>query len=125
MSGAGEWQGYCWPALGEPCGQCHRCGSPKAIPAEAVEAAVQAIYEHANLGAPWGDAAPDWREAYRASVLAGLEAAAPHMLAEAWQAGHAAGDWDQSAMWEARNAGKPAKYADIATPNPYRPNDAV
>ena len=18
-------QGYCWPSLGEPCGQCHRC----------------------------------------------------------------------------------------------------
>lgn len=18
-------QGYCWPSLGEPCGECHRC----------------------------------------------------------------------------------------------------
>lgn len=49
-----------------------------------------------------------------------LEAAASHMLAEAWQPGHTAGDGDQSAMWDARNAGKPAKYADIVTPNPYR-----
>lgn len=20
---------YCWPSLGEPCGNCHRCGPPK------------------------------------------------------------------------------------------------
>jgi hypothetical protein len=33
------WYGYCWPALGEACGNCHRC---QVVPDAAVEAAVDA-----------------------------------------------------------------------------------
>lgn len=28
--GPGAHQGYCWPSLGEPCGECHRCDHPAA-----------------------------------------------------------------------------------------------
>lgn len=28
------YQGYCWPSLGEPCGNCHRCGPQEPEPCE-------------------------------------------------------------------------------------------
>jgi len=28
MSEHDEHQGYCWPTLGEACGNCHRCTDP-------------------------------------------------------------------------------------------------
>lgn len=87
----------------------------KDIPDEAIEAAAEALVS-STLGDRPGI---NWEEFFEAARGA-LKAAAPYMLATAWDAGHSAGDGDQSAMWDARLAGKPAKYADVHTRNPYR-----
>jgi hypothetical protein len=51
------------------------------IPEAAVEAAAKAIYDE-------GAKVHSWGERHNALARAALEAAAPHMLAEAWAAGH-------------------------------------
>lgn len=81
------------------------------IPAAAVEAAAKATYEHANMGAAWSDAAPEWHDAYKASVLAGLEAAAPHIAAAAWDAA-------VDAAYERRVIGD-MTAEDLKESNPY------
>jgi hypothetical protein len=85
---------------------------------EAVEAAARATFVHANLGAAWEDAQPDWRDAYRASVLAGLEAAAPYIAAEAYEDAAdiiiAPGASSAAAAWLRERA------AFIRSTNPYR-----
>jgi hypothetical protein len=93
-----------------------------AVTPEAIEAAARHMHDDEGYFEAFEDAPEFRKEHFREKAAGILEAAAQHMLAAAWQAGHTAGDGDQSAMWDARNAGKPAKYADIATPNPYRSN---
>jgi hypothetical protein len=90
------------------------------IPDEAVEAAAEAMHDRDAYLELFEDAPEHRRARYLDAARGILEVAAPHLMAQAWQAGHTAGDGDQSAMWDARNAGRPAKYADIVTPNPYR-----
>lgn len=62
------------------------------IPAQAVEAAAKAYRDQqSELGYPkWEDLPEDGREWRRGYMRAALEAAAPHMLADAWQRGNRA-----------------------------------
>lgn len=73
---------------------------------EAVEAAAKAAYENVRpkMGFPSGfDGAPEpMQETYRGIARAGLEAAAPHLMAEAWEQGRVTGS------------------ESIRQPNPYR-----
>jgi hypothetical protein len=79
---------------------------------EAVEAAARAASDLNGRPNEW--------QIYLSDAKVILEAAAAHMLADAWQEGHTAGDGDCSVMWDSHVARKPAKYADVRTPNPYR-----
>lgn len=92
------------------------------IPAEAVEAAARASFERANPRYVWADIEPHWKAAYVENHRAALEAAAPHMLAGAWNEGATSG-------WKQSGEGFNAEYPDESTgecsvdlnPNPYRP----
>jgi hypothetical protein len=71
------------------------------IPDEAVEAAARAQYGNDVLSWDDGEAAPEWeceddslQEMYRAAARIALEAAAPHLMAEAWAEGHESGFWN-------------------------------
>lgn len=75
---------------------------------EAVEAAAKALRKKFNgykVGRPWDSR--DQRTTYRNDAQAALEAAAPHMLAEAWDAAY------QSALED-------EGMDRTTTPNPYR-----
>lgn len=75
--------------------------SKHTIPAEAIEAAAMAIL--AVTPDVWELQSTGTKDRYRWDAQAALEAAAPHLLAEAWEAGKEAGHLDYH--W---------------TPNPYR-----
>jgi hypothetical protein len=60
---------------------------------EAVEAAAMAFFGTLALS-KWEDLGSLTRAAYRSKARAALEAAAPHMLAEAWDEGHEDGFWN-------------------------------
>lgn len=80
------------------------------IPDEAVEAAAKALYQ--NTLTSWDGAHARTKELCRRDARAALEAAAPHLLAEAWREGCAEGlacDWD--------------KGAEFLPLNPYRKSD--
>lgn len=79
------------------------------IPVEAVEAAAKAVYED-TFGKSWEDESEDYRNELRETQRLALEAAAPYMLAEAWDEGGraATGTYD---------TGYPSR-------NPYRTPDA-
>jgi len=53
------------------------------IPNEAVAAVAKVVVEEGAYGVPWGDASDNDREDAMKKALAYLEAAAPHMVAEA------------------------------------------
>lgn len=76
---------------------------------EAVEAGARAVYAHLRLECPkpWDELKPIWRANYRKEARAVLAAAAPHMLAEAWDEGNIAGMFDLPSE-------------NHATNNPYR-----
>ena len=57
------------------------------IPEAAVEAAAKAASENTSIRGMWDNATTEWKRAYRASLVAALEAAAPHLMAEAWEVG--------------------------------------
>ena len=57
------------------------------IPEAAVEAAAGAAFQFME-DQPWEAASPEETDFFRDAARKGLEAAAPHMLAEAWEAGH-------------------------------------
>jgi len=57
------------------------------IPDEAVEAAARAVYED-TFGKPWADESEDYRNELRETQRAALEAAAPHLMAVAWDEAH-------------------------------------
>jgi hypothetical protein len=57
------------------------------IPEEAVEAAAEAVYGSGFDGSPQ-------RDAWLADFRKALEAAAPHLLEQAWNEGHEAGFWN-------------------------------
>lgn len=80
------------------------------IPDEAVEAAVKANLERSE-GYLWGNTTEDSRAKWREYVRPMLEAAAPYMLAEAWEDGGraATGTYD---------TGYPIR-------NPYRKDEAA
>ena len=90
----------------------------------AVEAAARASWERSNSD-PWISGDHDdirWhdRREYIEDARATLEAAAPHLMAQAWQEGHTTGDGDAFVTLEARESGRPEECADVVTPNPYR-----
>ncbi len=94
------------------------------IPDEAVEAA--AFRFAALAGYDWdkkwdttADVEADVRADIRRQAEEILEAAAPHMLAEAWEAGYRAGNEDCTTAWDADRHGRPVKDEDTAA-NPYR-----
>jgi hypothetical protein len=63
--------------------------SPSNIPDAAVDAAAKAYYD---LGfSSWEGAHEDTREVQRDDMRAALEAAAPHLMSQAWDEGEAAG----------------------------------
>lgn len=77
------------------------------IPAEAVEAAAKALRKTFNgyeVERPWDSR--DQKTTYHNDAIAALEAAAPCMMAEAWQKG--------------RNAGQMDPYDRYPATNPYR-----
>lgn len=79
------------------------------IPAEAVEAAARAAYEFRFCGhKAWGDLTPLAQCDAEAEMQYALLAAAPHMLAGAWEEGRDA-EFQRSVM---------KRQSD---PNPYRP----
>jgi len=62
------------------------------IPDAAVEAAAKASFERANPSYVWADVELHWRAAYVENQRAALEAAAPHLMAQALEsAAHAFG----------------------------------
>ena len=60
------------------------------IPAAAVEAAAIAAFERWHPGRSW-EASPELQEIFKREAILHLEAAAQHMLAEAWGDGFRAG----------------------------------
>ena len=73
------------------------------IPDVAVEAAAKCTYER-EMGVNWDGLQSSVKRGYLEDARAALEAAAPHMLAEAWDEGHAAGiSHDFEATTQPRN----------------------
>lgn len=60
------------------------------IPAEVVEVAVRATYE-AAFGTGWELEEDEFREDIRQSIRIALEAATPHIRAQAWEEGYTLG----------------------------------
>lgn len=60
------------------------------IPDAAVEAAAKQLFAQDSGEAAWGEVREAIRNHYRGEVMSVLEAAAPHMLSEAWNEGKAA-----------------------------------
>jgi hypothetical protein len=58
------------------------------IPDEAVEAVAMVLVEDGAYGVPWGDASGDDRAEAMGKARILLKAAAPFMMAQAWQEGH-------------------------------------
>jgi len=90
------------------------------IPDAAVEAAAGAAFQFME-DQPWEAASPEETDFFRDAARKGLEAAAPHMLAESWESGAVAG-------WKQSGEGWNAEYPDESTgkcsvdlsENPYR-----
>jgi len=82
------------------------------IPEEAVEAAARAILAAGNHVGGWDNLPTFMQDQLVRDARAALEAAAPHMLEEAWEEGYDAGkDWgDKAAKW----------FAPDEPENPYR-----
>lgn len=76
------------------------------IPNEAIEAAAKGAFKRTHPHGNWSLAISDMRDQYLSEAHAALEAAAPYMLAEAWEQGYEAADYD-------------APHS-IKTDNPYR-----
>lgn len=80
------------------------------IPAQAVEAAAKAIFEEVFAPNIWVEEDEIYKNQFRDSMRRALDAAAPHMQAQAWEEGYTLG------------------YADCANkqesnrPNPYMLN---
>ena len=70
------------------------------IPAHAVEAAAKAIYRHTLGLDDWDSRSDVMKETMRGKARAALEAAAPYMLAAAWEEG-----WDSFASFDSRPGG--------------------
>ena len=82
------------------------------IPDAAVEAAARGMLANSNWGDRWDDLSDLHKGWWRAQATFALEAAAPHMLADAWEAG-----WKASSGW--------GIYIDMGgdepnTDNPYK-----
>jgi hypothetical protein len=76
------------------------------IPAQAVEAAALAVFVQSYERADWNLVVHQTKQRYIRDARTALEAAAPHMLAEAWE--------------EGRQAEEDAPPLHRAAPNPYR-----
>lgn len=63
---------------------------------EVLEAAAAANYE-ARTGKKWSVASTVWKALERSWMLRSLEAAAPHMLADAWDEGEQSGAMNHAA----------------------------
>ena len=82
----------------------------QAIPGAAVEAASRVYYGSAI--SEWEDATPEYREAELATFRAILAAAAPYMLAQAWEAAIQAADDEGCLMYH--------QAKGLRAANPYR-----
>ena len=80
-----------------------RCEGNGVIPAEAVEAAAKRYYEASNYGQQWKLLGNSDQAIYRHRIQMALEAAAPYMLAAAWQKGRSAGQMDPYDRYPAKN----------------------
>ena len=91
------------------------------IPAEAVEAAAKAAYEfqYSSLEGMWEFANPRVQGDFRNELRAALEAAAPYMLAEAFDQGQKSGTRHAVRLVAAAKIGRPELPGPIS-PNPYR-----
>lgn len=86
------------------------------IPKEAIEAVAHALHDGGEQSwLAWDDVVPFGQEAYRVQARTLLEAAEPHMLAVAWDAGLAKGG--DVAAWAI--GGRPEEERPN-TNNPYR-----
>jgi hypothetical protein len=79
------------------------------IPDEAVEAALESVFSTSDLS----------RHVWGQTVRAILEAAAPHMLAEAFEQGQKSGMRHASRVAAAADIGRPDLPGPLS-PNPYR-----
>lgn len=95
------------------------------IPAEAVEAAAKAAYEfqYSSLEGMWEFANPRVQGDFRNELRAALQAAEPHMLAEAkaeaFDQGQKSGMRHADRLVAAAKIGRPELPGPIS-PNPYR-----
>lgn len=82
----------------------------------AVEAAAKGIYRYQTGGMDWDSRSDVLKQTVRGNARAALEAAAPHMLAGAWEQGFRACnmEWEQTAILVT-----PDEDRFVAT-NPYR-----
>ena len=87
------------------------------IPAEAVEAAAIAMSECGADG--WEDQGAHFQGVMRRDARRALEAAAPHLMAEAFEQGQKSGMRHADRLVAAAKIGKPALPGPIS-PNPYR-----
>lgn len=90
------------------------------IPSQAVEAAANHLYPG------WETSPADWKDYFRRKATEALEAAAPHMLAAAWEEGYMF-SYDQE---RGGNGALPIPVPehlaeDLAHWNPHRTPDAV
>jgi hypothetical protein len=89
------------------------------IPDEAVEAAARALWSPSNEGDTWESEHEPYKDHTRAEAKRALEAAAPHLMAAAWERGQADLTHDLFRDQELRKKGG-RLHSDDATPNPYR-----
>ena len=93
---------------------CGACGDHvQVIPEAAVEAAAKVLWDK-ELMAPWSSVPDGFKAPFRRDARAALEAAAPHMLAGAWDVAYAQGIED-----ERMSASSGTDYGPNRN-NPYR-----
>lgn len=92
------------------------------IPAQAVEAAAKAHFE--RDGGRWDDWTQEDKAVEMEDMRAALEAAAPHLMAEAFEQGQKSGMRHADRLVAAAKIGKPELPGPISL-NPYRTPDAV
>jgi hypothetical protein len=88
------------------------------IPNDAVEAAAKALWTPSNEGDTWESEYEPYKDHTRAEAKRALEAAAPHLMAGAWDEGFDKGFYDPKAgsYWDA---------SESTAVNPHRkPTDA-
>lgn len=92
------------------------------IPEQAVEAAAKVTFEglfDLDESDKWEDVSATEREPYERQARAALEAAAPHMLAQAFDQGRKSGMRHADRLVAAEKIGRPELPGPLS-PNPYK-----